>query len=283
MINFNGELLTDNQNYLNHTNRGLRYGDSVFETLKVVNSKILFWEDHYFRLMSSMRILRMEIPMTFTLEFLQEEIQKLIEENGLAGGTARVRFTVYRDSDGLYCPETNVIGYIIEAVNMQNPFYTIDDNDCEVELFKDFYVESGLLSTLKTNNKVINVVASIYAKENGYDNCLLVNNNKNIVEAINGNVFLVKGSTVKTPPVSEGCLNGVMRKQLIAVLEKMEGVDLVEAPISPFELQKSDELFITNVIQGIKPVTRYRKKNFKTDFSKEIIGKLNVHVRLSNA
>jgi branched-chain amino acid aminotransferase len=70
MINFNGNIVSVENNSL-YTNRGFLYGDAVFETLKIVDKKILFWEDHYFRLMASMRIIRMEIPMHFTLEFFE--------------------------------------------------------------------------------------------------------------------------------------------------------------------------------------------------------------------
>jgi len=57
-------------------------------------------------------------------------------------------------------------------------------------------------------------------------------------------------------------------------------MDVVERSISPFELQKADELFITSVIQGIQPITKYRKKEFSTRLSEELIQKLNVLVRL---
>lgn len=89
------------------------------------------------------------------------------------------------------------------------------------------------------------MVGSIFAHENELDNCLLLNNHKNVVEALNGNLFLVNGSVIKTPPLSEGCMNGIIRKELIKIIEKTEGLTLEETPISPFELQKADELFMT--------------------------------------
>ena len=83
------------------------------------------------------------------------------------------------------------------------------------------------------------------------------------------------GNTISTPPVSDGCLNGIMRKQLIAIINKMEGYECVEKSISPFDLQKSDELFITNVISAMQPITKYRKKEFGIDFSIKLNDKLN--------
>ncbi|MCB4808570.1 aminotransferase class IV [Tamlana sp. 62-3] len=279
MINFNGTLQNEN-NILSPNNRGYAYGDALFETVKVSHGKILFWEDHYFRLMASMRILRMEIPMRFTMEFLESEILKTLEANDLKNSTARVKLLVNRVEGGLYLPETNDIDYIITAKTLPVDFYTLNEEAYEVELFKDYYVAPSLLLTLKTNNKAINIVGSIFANENGFKNCLLLNTNKQVVEALNGNLFLVKGTSIKTPPLADGCLKGVMRTQILSLLKDLPDFTVEEASISPFELQKADELFITNVITGIQPITKYRKKSYKHDVAKSLLQKLNVKVRL---
>lgn len=281
MVNYNGNLLEENTQFLDHQNRGLRYGDALFETMRMVSGKLFFWEDHYLRLMASMRVLRMEIPMDFTMEFLESKISETVEANSLSNSQARIRFTVFREKGGLYLPTTNEISYCIEALPLKNPFYVLSEDAYEVELFKDFYVNADMLSTLKTNNKIINVVGSIFAKENDYQNCLLLNSSKQVIEALNGNIFLVKNSVIKTPPLKDGCLNGIIRKKLIDILGKIEGYKFEEASISPFELQKADELFITNSIAGIQPITRYRKKEFGSTVAKELLGKLNATARLS--
>ncbi|MGK0296028.1 MAG: branched-chain amino acid aminotransferase, partial [Ulvibacter sp.] len=93
--------------------------------------------------------------------------------------------------------------------------------------------------------------------------------------AIQGNIFMLMGNRLITPPVSEGCLNGVMRKQVLEIAKKIESLEVVEEVISPFDLQKADELFITNVIKGIQPITKYRKKDFAVALSKTLQEKLN--------
>ena len=279
MINFNGTL-TDTNRVISSSNRGFNYGDALFETLKVSHGKLLFWEDHYFRLMASMRILRMEIPMNFTMEFLQEEILKLIDAKDLREKTVRIKLFINRKEGGLYLPTTNDVDYIISAKPLESDFYLLNDTTYQIDLFKDYYVAPGLLSTLKTNNKVLHVVGSIYANENNLQNCLLLNTNKQVVEALNGNIFLVKDHVIKTPPLLDGCLKGIMRKQLIDILNKLPEFTLEEASISPFEIQKSDEIFITNVITGIQPVTNYRKKEFSNTVAKSLLQKLNVQIRL---
>ncbi|WP_396149572.1 aminotransferase class IV [Flavobacterium sp.] len=273
MINYNGSI-QDTSNYSIENNRGFLFGDAIFETIKVNGTKILFLEEHYLRLMASMRICRMEIPMNFTMEFMEEEILKLIalQTNKVSN---RIRFSVFRNAEGFYNPTSNDVQFIITCSELASDSYVFSSTTYEVELFKDFYVSKHLLATLKTNNKMINVVGSIFAKENGFENCLLINEDKNVVEATNGTIFMKMGNQIITPPTSDGCLNGIMRKQIIAIVNNMDTIEMIEKSISPFDLQKADELFISNVITGIQPITKYRKKEFTSEVAKEITGLLN--------
>lgn len=273
MINFNG-VIQDSDLQLTVSNRSFLYGDGVFETLKLVNNKILFFEDHYFRLMASMRIVRMEIPMSFTMEYLEEQILKLVEVLAIQD-SARVRFTVFRNDGGFYLPTDNSISFVIQATKLENIKYKITKTQFEVDLYKDFMVPRQLLSTLKTANKITHVTASIFAKENQLDSSLLINETKNVIEAANGNLFMLMGNSLITPPISEGCLNGIMRKQIMGIAKQLDSIEVVEAAISPFDLQKADELFITNVIIGIQPITKYRKKEFEVKLANQLIEKLN--------
>ncbi|WP_299095074.1 aminotransferase class IV [uncultured Winogradskyella sp.] len=282
MVNFNGNLVSSQDTLFTSENRGYKYGDALFETLKVVNGKIFFWEDHYFRLMASMRIMRMDIPMSFTMEFLENEILKTIKANDLLSSSARVRLNIDRGEGGKYLPsENSKVTYSIITEGFDEPFYTVKEGQTyEVDLYKDFFIAPGLLSGLKSNNKAIQVIGSIYAKENDLNNCLVLNTNKSVIEALNGNLFLVKGDKIKTPPLEDGCLKGVMRKQVLEVLSKDVNLYIEEVSISPFELQKADELFITNVIQGIVPITKYRKKTYGCQLAKDLTNKLNARIRL---
>ena len=280
MINLNGKIVKEEEAKLSVLNRGFAYGDSVFETIRVISGKIMFWEDHYFRLMASMRIMRMEIPANFSPEFLEEEIKNIIEAKDLTTSPCRVRFAVYRKQGGYYTPATREVGYVLTAEKLENSFYLFNEDPYEIELFKDHYVNSGLLSTIKSNNRAVNVLGSIYAKENDYANCLLLNEKKSVVEALNGNIFLVSGSIIKTPPITDGALNGIIRKQLIGIIKKTEEYTLEETSISPFELQKADELFITNVAVGIQSISKYRKKEYERKIAKDLLSKLNVKARL---
>ena len=277
MINFNGKILDESDQLSN--NRGFLYGDAVFETLKIVNNKILFWEDHYFRLMSSMRIIRLDIPETYTPEFLKENIIKIHQKKSLTGNS-RVRITVFRYSSGKYRPESNTSSFIISSEEVRESNYILNNGDYKVDLFKDFYLDNQLISSIKSNNKIINVVASIYSNENGLENCILLNKNKMVVEFINSNIFAVNQGKIYTPKLSSGCLNGVMRKNLINIL-RLNSFEVFEEDISTFDLTKSDEIFGTNIIQGLFSVTNYRNKNYSNSISLKILNLLNNHINLS--
>jgi len=278
MVNYNGAIV-ENSGILIEGNRGFLYGDAIFETLKVLDGKILFLEDHYFRLMASTRIVRMDLPMNFTMEYFEEQVKSLLQTKE-AAAAYRVRFTVFRQNGGFYLPKTNETAFLVTAEPLKDPMYAIENNTYEVELFKDFYVTKQLLSTLKSTNKMVQVTGSIFADENGYDNCLLLNDEKNVVEALQSNLFMLLNGKLITPPLTDGCLNGIMRKQILALARKIEGIEVVEESVSPFDLQKADELFLTNVIKGIQPITKYRKKEYKTDLATELLKKVNAQIRL---
>ena len=278
MVNFNGNLVTNTSLCL-EKNRGFLYGDAVFETIKTLDNKILFLEDHYFRLMASMRILRMEIPMNFTLEFLEEEIQKTISAQNEFSSSYRVRITCYREGEGKYLPKTRNISYLITVEKANSVLFELNDGKYEIELYKDFYVTKHLLSTLKTTNKLVNITGAIFAEENDYENVLLINEEKNIVEALHGNIYVINKNQICTPPVSDGCVNGIMRKKIKALAEKWDEMEWVERSISPFELQKADEIWISNVMIGLNSVSKYRKKNFDNALAKQMINRLNAAIR----
>ena len=271
MLNYNGNLLAFDEVKISPNNRAFNYGDSVFETVKILNGKVVFWEEHYFRLMASMRMIRMKIPIEFTLEFLESEILKTVNAQEQQTNL-RVRLSVFRKDGGFYAPKTNDVDFLISASEIE---YKTKES-YRVDLYKDFYVNSGYLSTIKSNNKLINTLASIYAEENDLDNCILLNERKGVVEVTNANIFVLKGNVVKTPNLAEGCLKGIMREKVIEMLDKNPDFTLEESAITPFEIQKSDAVFITNSIIGIQPVTHYRKKEFNTEFAQKLQANLKI-------
>lgn len=278
-INYNGALISAEDNILALHNRAFAYGDAVTDVSKYSYQQLLFWEEHYLRLMAGMRVLRMNIPMSFSMEYIEEEILKTIRSNALESQPVRVRISIFRKSGNTYTPTNNDIEYLIETQPLSSAFYVLNEEPYEVELFKDFYIQPDLLANIKHTNRIVNVLGSIFAQENDYQNCILLNSQKNIAGALDGNIFLVNGNTLKTPALTDGAVNGITRKMLIKSLQKVGDYQVEETSISPFELQKADELFITNSLIGIQPVSQYRKKTYTHTATKSLIGKLNTIAR----
>ncbi len=279
IYNFNGNLIEGDSLSIPLNNRALNYGDGIFETMKFANGRINFWEDHYFRLMAGMRILRMEIPMSYSPEYLEEQLSLTIAENNLTGNAARLKLLVFRKEGGFYTPESSEVEFLITVSPLKDPAYVLNAEGLEVDLFRDFYKQKSLLSTLKTTAATLYTVASIFRNENGLDECLLLNNDKHVVEAISANIFMVRDGIIYTPPLSEGCLKGVMRKQVLDLLPTMN-IEVREEAFSPFDLQKADELFLTSTIRGVQWVKKYRKKHFENKLSTELVKRLNVQVAI---
>ncbi len=278
MINYNGNFKDQSLDHFN--NRGFLFGDSVFETIKVVNNKIIYWEEHYLRLMSSMRILRIEIPSLYNPDFFEEEIRKTnLKIDSFF--TGRVRLTIFRREGGLYLPDYNDPIFVINSQKTDQKLFDVNLQSYKVDLFKDYQIQSNLISNLKTNNRVINVIGSIYAKENDLDNCILLNDQKFVSEFLNGNIFIVKDSQVITPTISSGCLNGVMRNKIIELINKLTNLEIKEKNFSPYELISSDEIWVSNSISGIIPVTEYRRKKFSNKVAITIINYLNKQFSIS--
>ena len=275
MINYNGNF--NHKFSTEFNNRGFLFGDSVFETIKVVNKKIIFGEEHYLRLMSSMRILRIEIPNSYTPEFLENEIKKTnLKTNSLFSG--RVRLTIFRAGSGLYLPESNEPVFLIHSKEAKEILFNVNFKDYKVDIFKEYFIQTNLISNIKSNNRLINVVGSLYAQENELNNCILLNDQKNVAEFLNGNIFIIKNKVLISPPISSGCLDGVMRKKIIEFFNKSTLLDFEEKNISPFELISSDEIWLSNSISGIIPVSEYRKKSFSNELALTLINELNENI-----
>ena len=275
----NGEVREKKSVELKLNNRALNYGDGIFETIKYSFNRLNFWEDHYFRLMASMRILRMEIPQDFSPEYLEEQLRTCLEVNELSTKAARLKLLVYRKAGGRYTPDTNEVDFIITAQPLEHPEYRLEEEGLNIDLYKDFYIQPSLLSNLKQIGSSIYTIASVFRKENDLDECVLLNDKKEVAEAISSNLFLVKGKEVYTAPLSSGCLKGVMRKQVIDLLPKLD-YEVKEEVFSPFELQRADEVFLTNVIRGIQWVSTYRKKEYGKECSSALVKRLNVSVAI---
>lgn len=274
LVSYNGEILEDYELEMHVDNRAFKYGDSVFETMKYSDGSINFWEDHYFRLMSAMRIVRMEIPMDFSPEFIESRIQELIQATHNEKQSVRIRLSIVRQDGGLYTPSSNEIDYLIELTVIEDADYVLNAAGLKMDVFKDHFKPKGLLSNIKSTNCLVYTVAGIYAKENELDDVVLINEDKHVVESVSSNVFLLQGNKLLTPTIESGCLRGVMRKNILKIALK-NGFHVEEKNFSPFEIQRADEMFLTNVVTGIQWVGQFKKRSFANEKVKDLLKELN--------
>lgn len=278
--NLNGYLIRNKHLGIQVNNRGLNYGDGVFETIKYSRNRFNFWEDHYFRLMASMRIVRMEIPMNFSPEYLEEQMQLTLRANGQEGSAARIKILIVRKAGGLYRPETNEVDFLITTEEWPEEAYNLNESGLQVDLFKDYYKLSGLLGNLKSTSAQLYTIAGIFAKENALDDAILLNEKKEVIESISSNLFMLKGNQLSTPPLSSGCLKGVIRKQILELAPQLD-LEVREESFSPFALQKADEIWLSNAMHGLKWVGQYRKKSYSNHKALELVKRLNVKTALN--
>lgn len=275
-INLNGKLYDSSEPIFGVNNRAFRYGDALFESIRVVNGKPCFIEDHFKRLKEGMKLLKMLPSSSFTYQDFSQQIEELIKENNITEG-GRVRITVFRNEGGFYIPKTNEKSYLIEANEFTHNEYTLNSKGLAVDTYSEILKPKTSLSKIKSCNSLQYVLAGIYAKEKKLDECLLMNENNRICESISANVFLYKSGSLYTPALEEGCVAGVMRRQIIDVAKDLK-INVFEATISIGNLLYADELFLSNATKGIQWVGSFRQKRYFNDTCKAIVAALNQKV-----
>lgn len=273
-INFNGDILPADQQVLTIGNRGFKYGDGLFESMRLVKGKLMFAELHAERIRKGLKLLKMDSWSHIDTWFLNEKAEELARRNK-TGPDARIRLTVFRSGEGLYNPSVNKMAFAMEATQVSDSLYKLNAKGLIIDVFHDITKPVNILSNLKTCNSLIYVLAGIFKNQNSLDEVIVLNNNGFLCESMSSNVFAVYDRKLYTPALSEGCIAGVMRHVVIK-LAKENGIELVEAQISPDILNEADEVFLTNAARGIQWVMGYNSKRYFNEVSRFLNEKLNL-------
>ena len=270
-VNFNGEIIEKDNFSLELSNRAFRFGDSIFETIRVFDGKIIFIDNHYSRLVSTLKIVKMSIPDSFSKEYLNSEILKLINSHQ-SDYNARIRLTVYRKaSSSIYFVDGNDgFDFVIEYSELSNNNFSTDINDYEIDIFEEIKKPSGVLSQIKSNNVLLHSIAGSVARDKLINNIVLVNEKECITEAVNANIFIVKKDKIITPKLSDGCVDGIMRNNIIGIIKKQTSYKVEVRSIDKSELLSCDEVFISNSIIGIQTVYKYKSTNYSNRITSRI-------------
>ena len=248
-INLDGQIIAENQHIASIDSRALRYGDGLFETMLWKDGDIRFLDFHIDRLQRTMQTLQLEESTKFDAFFIRSKTEELVRKNNMIGQQVRVRLTVYRAGGGLYAPETNKPVYCLQVSRLPTSL-----RDKKLGLIVDLYTDCkkpySELSHLKSNNALIYVMAGLYKKKFAYDDVFILNQEGYLCEALTSNIFVYYEKVLYTPALTQGCVQGVMR-QVVMDMAADEGIQVVEAQISPEIMKQADEIFCTNAVQGV--------------------------------
>jgi branched-subunit amino acid aminotransferase/4-amino-4-deoxychorismate lyase len=252
--NWNGRIEEENSICISPNNRSFRYGDGCFETMKVNAGKILLAEFHFQRLFISLQTLGFTIPSTFTARYLNDQVENLVKLNGHER-LARVRLVAYRGDGGLYELENKNVNFIIQSWPGKKESNYFNETGLNVGISADTKIAADHFSRIKSNNYLRHSMAARFAQEMGLDDCILTNAFNRIADSTIATVFLIVNEMIMTPALSEGSVDGVMRRYLLEAFER-HSVPFVETEIGLQELLVASEVFLTNAIFGIRWVKK---------------------------
>jgi branched-chain amino acid aminotransferase len=271
---YNGSFLKDDSPLVTANNRGFRYGDGLFETMRIVDGKLPLVGYHLDRLFKGLDLLQFELPSYFKEDYLLAQIEELSRRN--RHGHARVRLVVFRGNGGLYDPENHFPNCIIQSWPLPDGNFGYNEKGLITGLCPDVKKSCDILANLKSNNYLPYILAALYARKNHWDDALVLNTGGNICDSTIANVFMVKKDIIFTPSLQEGCVAGVMRRFLLERLP-VWGFRVTEWPLRPEDIEAADELFLTNAL-GIRWVAHYGAKQYGNTFSAAI----NHHLQKKN-
>lgn len=269
----NDEFFTSTHPVLAASNRSFRYGDGLFETIRMNNGKLQFPEYHVDRLKAGMKALKIEGSVLLDEYFLKQKTAELCKKNKLKDNV-KFRLSVYRGGEGLYTPEINKYGYVLEATPMDSNQYEINKKGLIVDVYNELTKPVNVLSNCKTSSSLLYVMAGLYKKQQKLDETIILNQHGFICETISSNIFVVYDKQIYTPALSEGCIAGVMRK-VVMQLANANNISIIEAQLNPEVLRQAEEVFITNAVGGIRWVMGYGRKRYFNEISKNMSALLN--------
>ena len=270
---FNDEFYAVDAPILTASNRSFKFGDGLFESMRMIDNKLQFADFHADRLVGGMKVLKIDGHALMDDYFLRQKTADLVKKNRW-NGNVRFRLSVYREGAGVYTPEINKAGYVLEGIPLSNNQYELNSKGLIIDVYDEIAKPINKLSNYKTSNALPYVMAGIFKSQNRLDEAMILNQNGFLCESISANVFVVYNDQIYTPALTEGCVSGVMRSAIMQLC-KMNDLNLIEAQINPEILKEAEEVFITNATQGIQWVMGYGRKRYFNEVSKFLIDKLN--------
>ena len=272
-IIFNGKIINEENLIFSQFKRAVNFGDGFFETIRVVNGNEIYFEDHFKRIESGLNFLKIDYPTSFNFNLLKNEIHSLLKINNINGG-GKIKIYFFRSGLGTYKPVTNKISYVIETNKLNANLYELNKKGYLVGIFDEYKKQINSLSTFKTSNSLLYVLASLFAEQNNLNDTLILNENNFIIESSNSNIFLLHNQKIITPPLISGCTVGIMRNVIFNLLKELN-FEIIERNITETDIEISDEIFLTNVVNGVSWIGGFKQIRYYNNLSKKLIDELN--------
>jgi len=268
---YNDRFYKSETSLVGASNRGLRYGDGLFETLRYCDGKVQLADWHMERLFDGLKLLWFDLPAYFTPGYLAGQIMKLAKKNQHT--SARVRITVFRGNGGPYDPQDHFPHCIIQTWSLPGNGFELNENGLVAGIYRNAKKSMDSFSNLKTNNYLPYLMAALQAKKERWDDAFVLNTAERICDATIANIFVVKNGTICTCPLQEGCIAGIMRRFLLERLP-VNNFSIQEKTISEEDLLVADEVFLTNAIKGIRWVGQCGAARYSNQITKAVFSKL---------
>jgi len=247
----NGQFVSEEQAVVSVTDRSFLYGDGVFETIPVYNSKPFRWAQHLERLTRGADYLK--IPLAFAPKELRGFAGELIERNQMPRAVLRLTLSRGPGERG-YSPKGAQAPLVVMTLHPAEPVDPQNPPHWRLKTSSYKLPASDPLSSFKTNNKLLQVLACAEAEAEDADDALMLNTNGEVAEASSANIFWIYRDTVYTTPTGRGALPGITRA---VVLELCQGLNLPtnKRVIKLESLRKSEAIFLSLSTLGIVPVS----------------------------
>lgn len=274
-INYNGSIMHADDYTFSNENRAFLYGDGLFESIRVINGQPCFFEDHYKRFTKGCEAIGIVVPENYTVGFFENQIATVLDKNNVDKG-ARLRLHIFRAAGGFYTPKNNELEFIIEVAPLLDNQYTLPEKGVQVDVFREEKKLPGLISRFKTKSALIYVMAQNHAIKNNMDESLIINDKDFVIESATSNIFLVSNGVLYTPALKDGCVAGVMRKQIINLAIE-SNIKVYESALTPQHLLSADEVFLTNAM-GVRWVKSFKMQRYYHKLSDKLIRMINERV-----
>ena len=248
-------------------NRGLRYGDGLFETIKYKQNKFILIDEHLSRLWKGIQLMEFKPSKFFTPDQLQDETIRLLKRNKLEN--ARIRITLIRGNGGLYDTGDHSPHYIIQAWPLIEKKEVLNSNGLQLCIYHDAKKNIDKFSNLKHNNYLPYFMGALFAKKQSCNDAIILNSTGGICDTTIANIFIIKNGFLRTPSLKEGCVAGIMRKHIIHQLSLLQ-YQVSETAITQENLLEADEIFLTNSIYNMHWVAGIGDKKYSNTKIKEI-------------